>query len=91
MSSMKKHTAATKPIPQHFDLLGREITMGSVVAAPCYSGLMVAKVCKLNPKMIGISRLPSNGSSHLVNKYPCDLVMIDSTDVTFYLLKHTGG
>ena len=73
----------------HVDKLGRAINLGDVVVAPQSNSLIIAKVIKINPKMIKIKKLTSpkgyyNGE---YNKYPTDLVIVNGPDVTAYLLK----
>jgi hypothetical protein len=48
------------------------------------NSLQIAKVTKLNPKMVQVSRI---GSRYTTNKYPSDLVILDSQDVTMFILK----
>jgi len=73
---------------QHFDLLGREINVGDVVAVSTHNSLMIASVTKLNPKMVKVMRIPNKRSSEL-NKYPSDMVVVPGADVTMYLLKNS--
>jgi hypothetical protein len=73
-----------KEIPVHCDILGRTINLGDCVAMPMMNSLQIAKVSKLNPKMVQVSRI---GSRYTTNKYPSDLVILDSQDVTMFILK----
>ena len=75
-----------KEIPAHCDLLGRIINVGDCVAMPMGNSLQIAKVTKLNPKMVQVSRIGTRYSS-TTNKYPSDLVILDSQDVTMFILK----
>jgi hypothetical protein len=81
MSEIKQKT-----IPVHCDILGRLINVGDCVAMPMSNSLQIAKVTKLNPKMVQVSRIGSRYHS-TTNKYPNDLVILDSQDVTMYILK----
>jgi hypothetical protein len=76
--------AKQKEIPVHCDILGRTINVGDCVAMPMMNSLQIAKVSKLNPKMVQVSRI---GSRYTTNKYPSDLVILDSQDVTMFILK----
>ena len=46
-----------KEIPEHKDKLGRLLKVGDCVAYPDSNSLVVGVVKKLNPKMIGVSRI----------------------------------
>lgn len=75
-------------VPQHFDKIGREILLDCCVAYPESNRLQIGKVIKLNNKMVKISRMSSKGHWRSeINKYPSDCVIIDSADVTMYILK----
>jgi hypothetical protein len=74
----------------HMDKLGRAINLGDVVVAPQSNSLIIAKVIKINPKMIKIKKLNSPNTGYYngeYNKYPTDLVIVNGPDVTAYLLK----
>lgn len=70
---------------QHTDRLGREIELDQCVAFPNSNSLYIGKVRKINNKMIGIDYLGKYRGS--CNKYPQDLVVLDSADVSMYMLK----
>ena len=74
---------------KHLDKLGREIKLGDCVVAPYNNNLMIAKVVKINPKMVKIQKFKSKSTWHSgeYNKYPDDLVLLDGAEVTTYLLK----
>ena len=76
----------TKETPVHYDRIGREIALGDVVAVADFNGLMLAKVTKLNPKMIKVRRLPDSARRHESNKYAKDAVKLDNEEVAIYLL-----
>jgi hypothetical protein len=75
--------------PEHQDLLGRAITMDSVVAYPSSNSLLIGRVVKINNKMIKVVNVSAKTewSRRGVNKYPQDCVVVDSADVTMYLLR----
>lgn len=74
---------------QHFDKLETEIFPGDYVAASYgRSEIMIARVVKLNPKMLTICRI---GARSNCNVYPQATVKIDSTLVTMYMLKNRIG
>lgn len=75
---------------KHLDKLGREIKLGDCVVAPSHNSLMIARVIKLNPKMIKIKKFNTHQRSwHQgeYNKYSEDLVILDGPEVTAYLLR----
>ena len=74
----------------HLDKLGREIKLGDCVVAPNHNNLMIAKVIKLNPKMVKIKKFNTSQKSWNTgeyNKYSSDLVILDGPEVTAYLLR----
>jgi hypothetical protein len=76
-----------KPTPEHRDKLGRLLKVGDFVAFPDSNSLEVGMVKKLNPKMVGVSRIKSKWTQ---NKYPEDIVCLEGPEVTIYLLKNNG-
>jgi hypothetical protein len=85
---------ATKEIPVHKDKLGRDITLGDCVAVAHHNGMEIAKVVKINPKMVKVEILnveKRTWYSGEHNKYGMQMVVIDSQDVTMYLLKGNNG
>ena len=74
-------------IPEHKDLLGKTINLTDCVVFPYMNGLRIGTVTKLNPKMVQVKRVGSKNSYGKYNKYSKDLVIVDSQDVTMYLLK----
>jgi hypothetical protein len=74
----------------HHDKLGRLIAVDDYVAFPFCNSLEFGRVKKLNKVMIGV--VPIIGGPHRgknINKYPDDMVRLESAEVTWYLLKHT--
>lgn len=90
MSSSK--TKTPKELPVHKDRLGRLISIGDFVAYPVRNSLQFGKVMKLNAKMVGVipavSKYPIYGNT---NKYPEDMVRLEEKDMTWYILKNSGG
>lgn len=77
-------------IVKHLDKLGREIKLNDCVVAPHHNSLMIAKVIKINPKMIKIKKINAiitNYYSGEYNKYGSDLVILNGPEITAYLLK----
>ena len=74
----------------HKDKLGRAISIGDFVAYPSRNSLEFGKVMKLNPKMVGVipavSKYKIYGNT---NKYPVDLVRLEPSDMTWYILKNS--
>jgi hypothetical protein len=76
----------TKEVIQHYDKLGVEIFPGDYVVAPSgYRETMIAKVIKLNPKMLTICRL---GAIFNANAYASETVKLDPNLVTMYILRN---
>lgn len=90
MSASK--TKTPKELPVHKDRLGRLISIGDFVAYPVRNSLQFGKVMKLNAKMVGVipavSKYPIYGNT---NKYPEDMVRLEEKDMTWYILKNSGG
>lgn len=76
----------TKEVPTHKDKLGRTISIGDFVAFPQSNDLCVGKITKLNPKMVKVLKLPKAKSDY--NKYPDDVVRLDASDMTWFMLKN---
>jgi hypothetical protein len=76
-----------KEIPQHSDILGNPIVVGDCVTFPYNSSLRIGIVTKLNPKMVQVKRVGSKRPGITYNKYPTDIAVLNSQDVTMYLLK----
>lgn len=82
-------TSKKEPL-EHKDKLGRPIGIGDFVAYPERNSLQFGKVMKLNTKMIGVLPvIQKYKQSKNTNKYPADLVRLESTDMTWYILKNT--
>jgi hypothetical protein len=81
---------AAKAPPVHKDRLGRTINVGDFVAYPSRNSLEFGRVMKLNAKMVGV--VPAINARPLynnTNKYPSDLVRLEESDMTWYILKNT--
>lgn len=76
-----------KETPEHYDKLGKPLAVGDYVVYVWHNSLAVGSVRKLNPKMVGVSRVNSRGAHH--NKYSYDTVKVDTADVTMYLIKNS--
>lgn len=76
-----------KEIPTHLDLLGNPISVGNCVAFPYSNSLRIGIITKLNPKMVQVKRVGSKRPGIRYNKYPTYMVVLNSQDVTMYLLK----
>ena len=82
----------TKEAPVHKDKLGRTISVGDFVAYPSRNSLEFGKVMKLNNKMVGVIPAVSKYAVYSnTNKYPVDLVRLEPSDMTWYILKNTGN
>lgn len=79
-----------KELPVHKDKLGRTINVGDFVAYPSHNSLGFGKVVKLNSKMVGVIPAVSKRPVYKnTNKYPDDLVRLEASDMTWYILKNT--
>ena len=80
-----------KPEPRHRDKLGRDIRVGDFVAYPDHNSLEFGRVVKLNAKMVGVwpAINASKWRSKNTNKYPHDLVRLEATDMTWYILRNS--
>lgn len=76
-----------KEIPEHKDKLGRLLKVGDCVAYPDSNSLEVGIIKKINPKMIGVTKLKSKWQR---NKYPQDMVLLEGPEVSMYLLKESA-
>jgi hypothetical protein len=78
-----------KAQPEHRDKLGRVLEVGDAVCYPCHNSLELGTVKKLNPKMVKVYEAGRANSKWYSgsNKYPGDLVKVEGSEVTMYLLK----
>ena len=86
----EKKTRVPKPQPEHRDILGRLINIGDFVAVSLHNDMKIAKVIKINPKMVKVQILNVKTSmwyNGTHNKYPDDLVIVDGPYVSMYILK----
>ncbi len=56
------------------------------MAFPQSNMLYVGKITKLNPKMVKVLSLPKATSEY--NKYPDDVVRLEASDMTWFMLKY---
>jgi len=78
-----------KESPQHKDKLGQDLLVDDCVTFPVSNDLIIGKVTKLNNKMVKVSKVPSGKWASEWNKYPEDLIKLDSSLITLYLLKNS--
>jgi len=76
-----------KDIPEHKDLFGQTLEIDDCVVFPSSNSMYVGKVIKLNPKMVKVAQVGSKGYRSEQNKYPYELVKVQGSEVTMYLLK----
>jgi hypothetical protein len=75
--------------PEHKDILGRRVGVGSFVAFTQNNRLFIGRVVKLNRQMLRVERIKHNKwMADYTNKYPYDCVVIPDKDVDFYLLRN---
>jgi hypothetical protein len=78
-----------KELSVHLDRIGRQVSVGDIVAVADFNGLMLAKVIKLNKKMIKVQRFPKPYNGQGRNKYAHDAIKLDHDDVAIHILQ--GG
>jgi len=76
-----------KVIPEHKDKLGRVLAVGDAVCYPVSNTLYVGTVIKLNSKMVKVQKISKSRYPSELNKYPDDIIKLDSAEVTFYALQ----
>lgn len=82
----------TKQLPEHTDIIGRKLKIGDFVATTISNQLHIAKVIKLNPKMVKVRLLNVNTTTWYNgehNRYSVDTVLLDGEYLTLYLLKNS--
>jgi len=77
-----------KEKPIHLDKLGRELKVGDCVAYPSHNTLYIGTIEKLHNKMVAVAKLPAGKWGGSSNKYPQDMVLLEGSEVTMYVLKH---
>lgn len=76
----------------HVDKLLRKLKIGDCVAFSYASHLCIGLIDKFNPKMIRIKELGNKSNwTGIYNKYPYDVVLLEGPEVSFYLIKNSGG
>jgi len=75
---------------EHKDKLDRILKVGDCVTTAAGNSLMIARVIKIMPKMIKVVQIgkKTRWGAYETNKYPSDVIKLDSPDVTIYLLKN---
>lgn len=72
----------------HMDLLGKRIELGSVVAATYYARSMsLCKVVSVAEKSIRLRRLGASEKAKSFSRYPGEVLLVDSEDLTMYILR----
>jgi hypothetical protein len=72
---------------QHYDALGRPLVLGDCVVYPHGNILNFGVITKINPKLIGVTRIGDKGWCININIYPTELLKIEGPEVTIMLLK----
>lgn len=73
---------------EHDDCLGRKLKIGDCVAFSHASHLCVGIIDKLNPKMVRVHELGKKTNwTGSYNRYPKDVVTLEGSHVTMFLLK----
>ena len=80
----------TKESIEHRDKLGRLLKVGDCVAYPGYNHLDIGIIKKINPKMVKIVKVGAKYRHDGSNKYPEDVVLLEGSEVSMYLLKNSS-
>jgi len=86
----EKKARTPKKQPDHKDIIGRNLSVGDYVSVVVRNRLHVAKVIKLNPKMVKIRILNAATNKWYAgehNRYPSDMALLDGEYLTMYILK----
>lgn len=75
----------------NLDIFGKEVAVGDVVAACHHNSLYIYTVAKISSKMMGLKRIVKENQREtgLVYKYGTQCVLVDSADVTLFLLTNS--
>lgn len=76
-----------KDLPEHKDVIGVPIHVGSKVAVARSNSLMVCSVLELCPKMIKVKPITSGYRQDGIVVYSSATVVIEGPDVLAYILK----
>jgi hypothetical protein len=91
--TVEKKTRIPKPEPEHKDILGRKLTVGDFVAVTIFNDLKIAKVIKLNPKMVKVKVLDVRNNNWYRgehNRYSGDMVIVDGPYISMYIIKNSA-
>jgi hypothetical protein len=77
-----------KPVPEHRDILGNPLEIGSTVAVNHHK-MEICTVTKINPKMLRVHPVRPKYRGDGFLKYPSDMVSVDPQLVTLYVLQQT--
>ena len=70
----------------HKDKFNTDIALGQIaVCGDRHNSLLITRVKKINPKMISLSPLKSK---YTINRYPSDIIVLDSSAALLYVLGH---
>lgn len=72
---------------QHFDRIGKSLVLGDIVAYPDSNHLEIGQIVKLNPKKLTIICVEQGRKTFRRIKYSNDLVKLDGSELTMFLLK----
>ena len=79
-----------KAVPVHRDIFGRVISEGSYVAFPAQNTLSIGTVGRCTAKMVRVHPIKGYRAKDGMLKYAHELVTVEGSDVTFYILKNSG-
>ena len=76
-----------KVTPDHVDILGRPIHIGTKVAVAVHNSLMICSVIKIMPKMIRVMPIRGYYRDDGCLVYGNQCVVVEGEDVLAYILK----
>ena len=79
---------AKKPV-EHRDLFNKPLEVGMAVVYSQYNMLTIGHIIKVNPKTVRVRKYTGEQTrwSQESQQYPQDLIMINSADLTAWLMK----
>ena len=76
--------------PEHKDILGQDLSIGSYVAVPHFNSMFVCSIIKLTPKQIRVQPLKYKCRLGWL-KYPNETILLSGPDALVYILKYSGA
>jgi|TARA_R110000782_G_scaffold13413_4_gene39556 hypothetical protein len=84
----QRHSMTATAI-EHKDKLGHILAVDDYVAYPSFNELQFGRVAKLNKIMVGVVPIGRRNVTKNTNKYPADIIRLDSAEMTWYVLRNS--